>query len=626
MGGGESEVAGRALNLLQEASTVLVDALTYRAVTAEIQAELAGARVDRVTAPARDSVLITAGRGGKHGLLISASPTSARISLVTEAPGALSEPTPFVMLLRKHLDGGRILGIEQLGLDRVFRIRLEGWADRSEEDAKSLVVEIMGRGSNAFLVGASGRVIDVLRRQVRRDMGPGATYEPPQPQDRPEPWTIARYEQFEATLLRVASMRQARGLDARVDQVLSAAVAGVGPALAAEVCASADVPAGAGVSEFDGADLQRLWEAFSAFAADARRGRFLHEAAFDGSKPVACSSWGISRMAAARGLSVRRFDSACSMLEACFGAAEAIETLTVRRSALRRNVSTRLERVRRRIEAQLADADRASDDLRLKRFGDLLTANLHSLGGGPLRQSRVTVLDYYDPDMPGVVIEVDPLLSAVENAQRFYRQYSRAARAQEAIAENVARARDEESYLESVLEMVDSADDLDDIDAIRNELEILGYLRPEPNGTNRARGRRGGRPAAAESTSLGPTRFATKDGYDVLVGRNNLQNDELTFRIARGHDLWFHVKGSPGSHVVLRKSARETVPDEAMMAAAMLAAYYSRERHSSNVAVDCTEVRNVRKPKGAAPGRVIYDSHRTLYVTPSKEGLMSYLG
>ena len=155
----------------------------------------------------------------------------------------------------------------------------------------------------------------------------------------------------------------------------------------------------------------------------------------------------------------------------------------------------------------------------------------------------MTVLDYYDPDMPGVVIEVDPLLSAVENAQRFYRQYSRAARAQEAIAENVARARDEESYLESVLEMVDSADDLDDIDAIRNELEILGYLRPEPNGTNRARGRRGGRPAAAESTSLGPTRFATKDGYDVLVGRNNLQNDELTFRIARGHDLWFHVKG-----------------------------------------------------------------------------------
>ena len=209
----ESEVAGRALNLLQEASTVLVDALTYRAVT-EIQAELAGARVDRVTAPARDSVLITAGEA-ESGLLISASPTSARISLVTEAPGALSEPTPFVMLLRKHLDGGRILGIEQLGLDRVFRIRLEGWADRSEEDAKSLVVEIMGRGSNAFLVGASGRVIDVLRRQVRRDMGPGATYEPPQPQDRPEPWTIARYEQFEATLLRVASMRRARGLDAR---------------------------------------------------------------------------------------------------------------------------------------------------------------------------------------------------------------------------------------------------------------------------------------------------------------------------------------------------------------------------------------------------------------------------
>ncbi len=620
-----------------EARLMLVDALTYKAIAAEIGAELAGARIDRISSPTRDSVFVAAGRGTRRGLLLSASPASARLCLVEAAPatsglsGGASEPTPFVMLLRKHLVGGRILGIEQLGLDRVFRIGLESWAHQSDADSKFLMVEIMGRGSNAAFVDADGRIIDVLRREVttRREFAPGAVYESPQAQGRPEPWAVGR-EQFVAALARVAAARRARGQEPGLAVVISGAFAGIGPALAAEVCGAAGVPPEGDAAQLVDAapDIEDLWAAFSQFAADMAGARFIHEAAFDGDRPAWCSSWGISRAALACGLQVRRFASACEMLEACYGAAEASETVSVRRRGLARDVTSRLDKVRRRAAAQAADLERAAAGLGLKRIGDLITANLHSLGPGPLRAPSVTLVDYYSPDMPQVEVDVDPALSAVDNAQVVYKRYSKAARAQEAIAQKMDEAREEESYLESVLALIDAAENVDDADAIRSELEILGYLRPaqarrRPGSGGRRDG--GNRAPGGAAGSHAPARFTAKGGYDILVGRNNLQNDELTLKLARGHDLWFHVKDSPGSHVLLRKSARETVPDEAITAAALLAAYYSRERQSSNVAVDFTEAQNVRKPRGAAPGKVIYDSQRTVYVTPSREGLVAYL-
>jgi predicted ribosome quality control (RQC) complex YloA/Tae2 family protein len=615
---------------------VLVDALTYRAVTAEIMAELAGARIDRVSSPTRDSVFIAAGRGARRGLLISSSPASARLCLVDAAPtavGATGDPSPFVMLLRKHLTGGRIIGIEQMGLDRVFRIDLEGWAHQSEADSKRLMIEILGRASNAAFLDADGRILDMLRREAtpRREFAPGAVYVAPEVQNRPEPWSVTQ-AQFTASLMRTAAQRRVRGQDAGLAAAISAGFAGIGPALAAQVCGVAGVASDADPAQLGagGREMEHLWEAFSRFAADAAAGRFVHEAAFKGDTPVACSSWGIGHMAAARGLEVRRYASACEMLEACLGAAEASEALGARRRTLARDVAARLDKVRRRAAAQASDLEKAEVNLGLKRIGDLITANLHSLGGGPLRTASVTLVDYYSPDMPSIEVDVDPALSAVDNAQQAYKRYAKAARAQDAIAEKLNETRNEEAYLESVLALVDVAESVDDIDAIRGELEILGYLAPaRAHARIRGRQRSGSAGAAVGSGSAAgshaPAVFTAKGGYDILVGRNNLQNDELTLKIARGHDLWFHVKDSPGSHVLLRKSARETVPDEAIIAAAMLAAYYSRERQSSNVAVDFTEARNVRKPRGAAPGKVIYDSQRTVYVTPSREGLVAYL-
>lgn len=618
------------------AGHVLVDALTYRAAAAEIMAELAGARIDRVSSPTRDSVFISAGRGAKRGLLISALPASARLCLADSAPaaGAPGDPTPFVMLLRKHLTGGRILFIEQLGLDRVFKIGLEGWAHQNEADSKYLIVEMLGRGSNAAFLDADGRIVDVLRRQAaaRREFAPGAVYEPPEAQDKPEPWAVGP-AQFSAVLLRTAAARRARANDAGLAAVISASFAGIGPALAAQVCGEADALADADPAELlsEGSRAaEKLLTAFSRFARDMAEGRFVHEAAFEEGAPAACSSWGISHLAAARGLEVRRYSSACEMLEACFGAAEASEAVAARRRALARDVSARLEKVRRRAAAQAADLQKAEASLALKQAGDLITANLHSLGTGPLRTTRATLVDYYSPDMPSMEIDVDPSLSAVDNAQLAYKRYAKAARAQEAIADKMAETHEEEAYLESVLALVDMAESIDDTDAVRGELEILGYLTPakaqgKARGKQRAGSGCGKRDSGGAARANAPAVFTAKGGYDILVGRNNLQNDELTLRLARGHDLWFHVKGSPGSHVLLRKSARETAPDEAITAAAMLAAYYSRERQSSNVAVDFTEARNVRKPRGAAPGKVIYDSQRTVYVTPSREGLVAYL-
>lgn len=620
---------------------MLVDALTYRAVTQEIQAELAGARIDRIISLTRDSILITAGRGGCRPLLISASPVSGRICLVEHAPAGLPEPTPFVMLARKHFTGGRIIGVEQLGLDRIVVLRLEGWADQGPDDNKQLIVEIMGRGSNMILADMNGQIIEAVRHMQgdssRREIVPGAVYEPPGTQGKPEPWNLGEVE-FRAALKRVAAQRRARGRSVGTADVLSGAIAGIGPALAGQILGMAGVDAGADMSDRPGDEsatdalLVRLWSVFREFAQAAASGRFTHEAAFERvgcsgeEAPLACSSWGIR---AAQGhddgtygapgrrrIEVRRFDSACRMLETCFGAAEKAEIMGARGRALRREVVASLDKARRRAQAQARDLELAREDLGLKRWGDLLVANLHSFGSGPLRTDYVIAVDYYDEAMPEVSVPVDPGLSAAENAQRFFKGYTRANRAQKAIAENIEVSESDAAYLESVLAMVDTADSTDELDAIRAELEVLGYMKPNRGGAGKR---------SREGQTHAPTRFTASTGHDILVGRNNLQNDQLTLGIARGHDLWFHVKDAPGSHVVLRKSARETLPDEAVLAAALVAAYYSSSRQSSNVAVDYTEARNVRKPRGAAPGRVIYDSHRTVFVTPSREVMLAAL-
>jgi len=635
-----------------------IDGLLLSAVAAEIRSELRGTRIDRVYSASRDSIVIAAGRGRAKRLVVSASQVAPRVCLTSAPPASLSEPTPFAMLLRKHLTGGRIVSVRQLGLDRVLNIQVEGWADADPSQNKLLIAEITGRLSNIVLTDMDGRILDAVRRvdQSRnryRELLPGAAYLPPPPMERIDPWEVATPEAFIAAVRRHALQSQARAqMQATgpaavrrapaqgIGAALSHCFAGIGPTLGAELAFAAQVDPALPAAELSDGELSRIWETFSVSVHAAPTGqteRFVFEAAFDregghdAAQAVAMSSGGLSHLA--EEFRIERFTSASDMIDACYRGAEQRLQLEERRRALAREVGARLERNRRKLETQREELARAGQSEHLRRRGELLTANLSLFENGPLRVERVRAVDYYDPSMAEVEVEVDPSLSASANAQVLFARYARAQRALEAVAGNIAATEGDIAYLESVAGLIDMADDIEHLDSVQEELQALGYTGPDggisgagPRGARRderAGGRttRGRRPEAHM-----PSTYTARSGHEIYVGRNNLQNDHLTLKLARDHDLWFHAKDVHGSHVVLRRRTGEDVPEETVRVAALLAAYYSRARMSSNVAVDCTEAKNVRKPRGARPGMVIYDRHRTIWVTPSREEIAEAFG
>jgi len=567
------------------------------------------------------------------------------------------------MLLRKHLTGGRIMAIRQLGLDRVLNIQVEGWADADPSQNKLLIAEITGRLSNIVLTDMDGRILDAVRRvdQSRnryRELAPGAAYLPPPPMERIDPREIATPEAFIAAVRRHALQLQARAQlqptghaasrRAQADGIgaaLSHCFAGIGPTLGAELAFAARLDPGRPAAELSDAELSRIWETFSVFVHATLTGqteRLVFEAAFDGeggrdaAQAMAMSCGGLSHLADE--FRIERFTSASDMVDACYSRAEQRGQLEERRRVLAREVGARLERNRRKLEAQHEELARAGQSEHLRRQGELLTANLSLLGNGPLRVERVRAVDYYDPNMAEAEVEVDPSLSASANAQALFARYARAQRALEAVAGNIAATEGDIAYLESVASLIDIADDIEHLDSVQEELEALGYTCPGRgvSGAGPRGARRGGHAGRAEHAGRSargrraeahmPSRYTARSGHEIYVGRNNLQNDHLTLKLARDHDLWFHAKDVHGSHVVLRRRPGEDVPEETVRAAALLAAYYSRARMSSNVAVDCTEAKNVRKPRGARPGMVIYDRHKTIWVTPSREEIAEAFG
>jgi len=664
-----------------------IDGFLLSAAAAEVRSELVGARIDRVYSASRDSVVIAAGRGRAKCLVVSASQAAPRVCLTSAPPASLPEPTPFAMLLRKHLTGGRIVSVRQLGLDRVLSIQVEGWADADPSQNKLLIAEVTGRLSNIVLTDMDGRIFDAVRRvdQSRnryRELLPGAVYLPPPPMERIDPREIETLEIFIAAIRRCVLQAEARHRQAQapahtqalaqaqtqsrgsaanqresaegIGVALSHCFAGIGPTLGAELAFAARLDPAQPAAELSDAELSRIWETLSVFAHASMAGptdRFVFEAAFDReggpdeAQAVAMSCGGLSHLADV--FCVERFTSASNMIDTCYSRAEQREQLEERRKALAREVGARLERNRRKLETQREELARAGQSEHLRRQGELLTANLSLFGNGPLKVERVQAVDYYDPNMAEVEVEVDPSLSASANAQVLFARYARAQRALEAVTGNIAATEGDIGYLESVAGLIDMAEDIEHLDSVQEELEALGYTCPDrrisgPGAHGAGRGGRAGRTGRSGHTGRTehggrstrgqrpeahmPSRYTARSGHEIYVGRNNLQNDHLTLKLARGHDLWFHAKDVHGSHVVLRRRASEDVPEETVRAAALLAAYYSRARMSSNVAVDCTEARNVRKPRGARPGMVIYDRHKTIWVTPSREEIAETLG
>ena len=564
------------------------DAMFLSAVCDELRQELIGARVEKIQQPARDMVVLQL--RGKARLLLSASGNRPRFHVTQASYENPAQPPMFCMLLRKHLAGGRIAAIEQPPAERSVELTLDCTDEMGTPCQKRLILELMGRNSNLILTDGENRILDCMRRvdfemSEQRQVLPGLFYHrPPRQEGKLTPQELTK-PALERLLAQTAA-------PVHLDRWIVDHVAGISPLIARELafgfCGETDV-------DVLTLDRARLAEALTQPSLlQARQPTLL----LCGGRPKDFTYCPIRQYGAY--MTARTMPSFSALLDAFYTETEQRERMLQKSQSLRRTVTNLLERTRRKLAAQRKEREASLDRETLRRRGDIVTANLHAMTRG------MTVLraeDFYQEDMPEIEIPLRPELSPQQNAARFYKEYNKAKHAEKILAEQIARGEIEEEYLGAVLDELNRAESERDLAEIRAELEAGGYVRSAD------RRRQQKQPASR------PMRFRSSDGFEILVGRNNRQNDQLSLKTARRDDLWLHIQKFHGTHVIIC-CAGAPVPDGTITEAAMLAAWYSQAREGQNVPVDVTQVRNLRKPNGAKPGMVVYDRYRTVIVTP----------
>ena len=564
-----------------------LDAVTISALTRELEEKIAGGRIDRVQQPERDMLLISLrARGENLRLVIAAGTGNARVHLTSGGFENPAEPPMFCMLMRKHLVGARIISVEQPMLERMVVLTLDTHDELGVSAEKKLVVELIGRSSNVILVGADGRIIDCMRRMdyagdALRRLLPGMIYRLPPAQAKCAFFAVPDAER--------RAMIAAADRDTPVDKWLMDGFSGLSPLIARELAYRC------------GGDYDTLPDCAAALAESVAAGELEPWMLCIDGKPRDFSFMPIAQYGASAAL--ERFDSFSALLDAFYLSRDRAEQQRRRSHELTKTVRTLRDRLARKLAAQHEELRRTEGREDVRRRAELVTANIYRIRRG---DKTLECEDYYEPDCPQVKIELDPLKTPQQNAAALYREYNKLKAAEQHLTGLIAGGERSLDYLNSVLDELERAETDRDVSDIRRELLETGYIR-------RAKG---AKPERVKAQS--PYAFVTDDGFEVLVGRSNAQNDELTCRLARRTDMWLHTQRVHGSHVIIRCEG-ETVPPRTLEQAASLAAYYSQGRTAGKIPVDYTMVRNVRKPSGALPGKVIYTEYKTLLAAADEE-------
>ena len=579
-----------------------LDAICLTAVVEELRRTLEGGKIDKIYQPAREELLLCIrGRGENVRLLLSANPGHPRAHLTTRNRENPDTPPMFCMLLRKHLVGARVLSIEQPDLERMVILTLQCTDEFGEISQKQLVLECMGRRSNLVLLDAQGRIVECLRRvdadlSATRQLLPGLFYHLPTPLDK-----LSLLSQEEDSL----ALAQ-RGGDAEqaVDKWVLDHYTGISPLIAREFAFRAGRETDVRFGALNDTQRGALVQEFSDTANAVKEDNYMPVILYRDSKPVDFTYRPIAQYGAETQVETR--ESFSQMLDEFYDARERQELSARRGRELTHAVTVARDRMARKAENLKHDyaATQKRDEFRLR--GDLITANLYRMKSG---EKVLHAENYYEDGCPTIDIPLDPLLSPQQNAAKNYKQYNKLKTAEFHLREQIEKAENERAYLESVLQELSQAETEQEFNEIRRELQETNYIRKSSGKKELKR-------------AFAPRTFKTSSGLEVLVGRSNVQNDQLTKK-ADKRDYWFHTQHIHGSHVILR-CAGLTPSDDDLREAAMLASYFSQAKESSSVPVDYCPVKFVKKPAGARPGMVTYDNYRTLYVTP-EEGLAKKL-
>lgn len=576
-----------------------LDAICLRAVLHELRPQLIGARIDKVQQPARDQIVLLL--RGNLRLLLNAGANQPRIQLTNILRDNPAQPPMFCMLLRKHLVGARVLAIDQPDLERMVILTLQCTDEFGEISQKQLVLECMGRRSNLVLLDTQGRIVECLRRvdadlSAARQLLPGLFYRLPTPLDK-----LSLLTQEDDS---IALARRGGEEEAAVDKWVLDHYTGISPIIARELAFRAGGATDVRFGALNGAQRETLAQEFADTASAIKEDRYTPVILYRNSKPVDFTYRLIAQYGAETQVETREDFS--SLLDEFYDARERQELSARRGRELTHAASVARDRMARKAENLKRDyaATQKRDEFRLR--GDLITANLYRMKGG---ERVLQAENYYEDGCPLIDIPLDPLLTPQQNAAKNYKQYNKLKTAEFHLREQIEKAENERAYLESVLQELAQAETEQEFNEIRRELQETNYLKKSSGKKEQKR-------------AFAPRTFKTSGGFEVLVGRSNVQNDQLTKKSDK-RDYWFHTQHIHGSHVILR-CAGLTPGDEDLREAAMLAAYFSQAKESSGVPVDYCPVKFVKKPAGARPGMVTYDNYRTLYVTP-EEGLAKKL-
>ena len=574
-----------------------LDGITINLLKQELSQFIVGSRIEKIHQPSKEELVFhLRSREGAYRLLVSASANSPRLHLTARAPENPATPPMLCMLFRKHLTGAVITNIRQLGLDRVVFIDLAGTNEIGDAVTFTLCMEIMAKHSNIILVNSDGTIVDSVKRvdftqSSVRQILPTFRYELPPRQNK---LNLAEIEVDSA----VSAIKSCVGK--RLSGAILETLEGVSPLISREIAAfscGGDI----GTAEMNEFNEQRLASKLSEIKEMLLSGKSSPTMLMrEGVKPYDFTFSDITQYGFT--VTARPFESFSELLDDFYYEKDRFERTRQRSQSLLKLLNNAAARAARKLQSRQAELEACADRDTLRINAELILANQYRLEKGSLFYD---LENFYNNNKP-IRIAADPALSPSANAQKYFKEYRKAKTAESMLGELIEQSEQELSYLESVIDSVNRADGYTELAEIRNELYEQGYLKRAKNDK------------AKKAKPMPPMEYVSDDGYTILVGRNNVQNDILTFKTAAKDDSWFHTQKIPGSHVVVIGNG-DIIPELTCRQAAILAAYHSGGRESSQVAVDYTEVRMLKKPTGAKPGKVIYHTYNTMWVTPDRE-------
>lgn len=572
------------------------DGITIANIVTELNQTITGGKINKIAQPENDELIITIKNQRKqYRLFLSASASLPLIYLTeTNKPSPLTAPN-FCMLLRKHIGSGKIIAIEQPGMERIIRFTIEHLNELGDLCTKYLIVEIMGKHSNIIFCNEEDQIIDSIKHVSAhmssvREVLPGRPYFIPETQSKLNPLVLTEEIFQEKIFPRPVNVAKA----------IYTSITGISPLMAEEVCYRAGIDGGIPTDGLEDVERVHLAHTFLRMVDDIRDGHFEPNIIYKGKEPVEFACFPLSQYQDYRAVS---YPSIFPVLETYYAEKNIVTKMRQKTVDLRKIVQNALERNVKKYQLQQKQLKDTEKKEKYRVWGELL--NTYGYEVEPCAKS-MEALNYYTNEM--IQIPLDETMTPQENAKKYFDKYSKLKRTKEALDTLLQETGDEIKHLESIAASLDIASSEEDLVQIKEEMMEYGYVKRKNTGGKKVK------------VTSRPYHYISSDGYDIYVGKNNFQNDELSFKFASGNDWWFHAKGQPGSHVIV-KSKNEELPDRTFEEAGKLAAYYSKGRQAPKVEIDYTQKKNLRKPTGGKPGFVVYYTNYSLLIEPDITGL-----